>query len=341
ELDSVKIPTIGTWYFLSARHCLYADGEFYTGQFLGDECVAGGNPNSIGLVTETGGGAGHSNYSNTFTHYLQTPDPGDAPEAVDELGTVYGAINFSGPIGMPILRGSSTPTDLGRTNSNLFAFQQYNFNGTETTPLELVVDIDYSIQSDSIPTYFPPENSVRPNEEIQVGSRPGGAGLALTMAVVDATLVPSVAMLTQEFGNLLCGNEAALQLPNGDPWPAGSILGSAVFKSPDIQEGVQSIQLDIRACDGTSISTDPVLVDPADSFYLAAYLQAPARGKLKQDGTPAADDSGYLDAASTIKVILDPDAPAEVLQQLMSGVETACDNCGPPYVETIFREGFE
>lgn len=340
SLESVALPTLGTFYFLSARHCLYPDAESYVGQFRGDDCVAGGGvPNG---VVVTGGGAGHSNFNNTVTHTLATPDAGDPPEAIDELGTVFGAITFDGPLGMPVLRGSSYPTDLGRANSNLFGYQQYNFSGIEATPLQLVVDVGYSIQSDSPITYYPPENQVRPGAEIPAGLRPGGAEMSVVLAVVDAGLISSVTIAAQEFGALVCGAEDGLQLPNGDPWPAGSILGAAIYEPPDNQQGAQTVQLDIRACDGAAISTEPVMVGPGDSFYLTASLQTPARGKLAGDGSVGAAANGYLDAASTIKVIPDPEAPPEVLQQLLSGVAPTCGSCGlPPRPEVIFLDSFE
>ena len=176
---------------------------------------------------------------------------------------------------------------------------------------------------------------------MDTGVTPGGAALVLVMSVVDASVISPAAMATQDFGTLLCGNESELELPNGDPWPAGSIKGSAVFESPATQEGAQATQLAIRACDGTDISTEPVMVNPGDTFYLAATMQTPARGKLKQDGSPGADDNGSTNAADTIKVIPDPKASPEVLEQLTSGIETVCEDCDPPQLEIVLKEGFE
>ena len=328
EFDAVTIPTFGTYYFLSARHCLYPDATPPTQTaFLGDDCVAGGGVEQP-LVAEIGGGAGHLDFSRTVTPEYATLDPNDAPEAVDELGTVFGAITFGGPGGMPVLRGSSLPTDVSRTNSNLLAYQQYSFNGTQPTPLQLVVDLGYSIHSDSPVTYYPPENYVQPGAVIPVAVRPGGAGISTVLAVIDGSLVPPVAMgAVQDFGALVCGNEDNLLLPNGDPWPAGSILGNAIYQSPESEEGAQTVRLDVLGCDGDIVSTEPVEVSPGDAFYLAASMQTPARGLLAQDGSEGAPANGFVDAANTIRIIPDPEAPPEVLQQLVGGITPVCEDC--------------
>jgi hypothetical protein len=68
-------------------------------------------------------------------------------------------------------------------------------------------------------------------------------------------------------------------------------------------------------------------------------LQTPARGKLAGDGSVGATDNGFLDAANTIKVLPDPAAPPEVLEQLSAGIVPACESCGLPPI--IHLDGFE
>lgn len=53
-------------------------------------------------------------------------------------------------------------------------------------------------------------------------------------------------------------------------------------------------------------------------------MQTPARGLLAQNGSAGAAVNGYVDAANTIRVIPDPEAPPEVLQQLVAGIAPVC-----------------
>ncbi|MGH8034309.1 MAG: hypothetical protein ACREO9_03720, partial [Lysobacterales bacterium] len=331
-LTSVGIPTYGTSYSLTGRHCLYPDHG--TGsKYYGDDCVVGGGPPS-NLVGRSGGGAGQGDFSETFTPELPELDTNDAPTGtIDQLGTVFGAIAFGGPGGLPVLRGSSHPTQVGRTNANLLAYQEYIFLGADGTPLQLVVDLGYGFFSN--PT---PGSENRPVDynvgtwgtgTIQEGVRPGGAQLSTTLSIVDSSKVPAAAMAAVgDFNSLVCGNEAGQVLPDGSPWLPDSILGMAIHDSDASAQYNPSVQIAIRACDGTDVFNYPVTVNSGQGFYLTASIQTPARGKRARDN-PANDAvaNGFTDAANTLRVIPDPAAPPEVLQQLLQGLEPACTDC--------------
>jgi hypothetical protein len=137
----------------------------------------------------------------------------------------------------------------------------------------------------------------------------------------------------------VCGAEAAddgngnyiHQLPNGSPWPAGAILGMAVFDSDQndggLEQGAKSVQLQVLACADEDVTTEPVLMQPGDGFYLSASIQTPARGNWAQTDQPVPLENGFVDAANTVRVVPDPEAPPEVLQQLVAGLEPACTDC--------------
>ena len=309
EIDSVSMPTYGSYYFLSGRHCAYPDVNPGS-SFFGDDCIVGGGPQA--LVTDVGGLAGMGGFSTTFTPTFATPDVNDPPQTQDGLGEVFGEVTFGGPGGLPVLRGSSFPTDVARTNSNLLAYQEYIFGGTQPTPLQLIVDLGYQIHSN-----WEIGSETRPNGNgIDIGVRPGGASVGTTLAIVDADLVPASAMnALQNFNSLVCGAEDAddgfgnyiHQLPDGSPWPAGSILGMATYISDEndggLEQGAKSVQLQVLACDGVNVTAAPVLMQPGDGFYLTASIQTPARGNWSQAGKPVPAVNGFVDAANTLRVI--------------------------------------
>lgn len=323
RLSAVKVPTYGTYYFLSGRHCQYPDINPGS-QFYGDDCVVGGGSQS--LSQSVGGSAGWSDFSTTVTPMWPNPTTG----VLDALGTIYGEVAFGGPGGLPVLRASSFPSDVSRTNSNVLAYQQYSFGGTTPTPLSLVTDLGYAIHSNWTNKLYPDGSpSAVAGMEIQEGVRAGGASIGATLSVVDASNVPPEAMAAvRTFNSLTCGGEGDQILPNGAPWPAGSILGMATFRSPESQQGTQSATLQILACnpDG-SLASQPVTVTPGQKFYLAASLQTPARGRWSQPGYTTPSANGYLDAANTLRVIPDPTAPSEVQQQLAQGIQPTCNDC--------------
>ena len=325
DIDFVGVPTYGTYYFLSGRHCAYPD-LFEASGFFGDDCIVGGGPQA--LMFDNGGSAGMGGFSKSMTPTLATPDAYDPPDSTDPLGTVFGEVTFGGPGSLPVLRANSLPTEVARTNSNVLAYQEYVFGGTDPTPLQLIVDLGYEIYSN-----WESGSETRPNgSAIDIGLRPGGASVGTTLAIVDASLVPASAMnALQNFNTLVCGNEGEHQLPDGSPWPTGSILGMATYLSDDndggLEQGAKSVQLQVLACDGVGVSTVPVLMQPGEGFYLAASIQTPARGSWAQDGQPTPAANGFLDAANTVRVVPDPEAPPEVLQALVAGLEPACADC--------------
>jgi hypothetical protein len=329
DIDFVGVPTYGATHNLTARHCAYPEVDVVNPfESFGDDCFVDGAPGRLVRAQDFGGFAGMGGFSKTFEPAFATPE--DDGDATDPLGTVFGEVTFDGPVGLPVLRASSFPTAVARTNSNLMAYQEYVFGGTEPTPLQLIVDLGYEIHSN-----WEAGSETRPNgSTIEIGLRPGGANISATVAIVNADPdpdigVPASAMivLTQEsgFSPPACGEEEYHQLPNGDPWPAGSILGMATYRSDanagGLEQGVKNVQLELLACDGFGVSTVPVLMPPGGRFYLTTSIQTPARGNWAQPGQPGAIVNGFVDAANTVHVVPDPAAPPAVLQQLAEGLE--------------------
>ncbi len=335
-VEAVSIPSYGSYYFLSARHCGYPDLN-PNSAFAGDDCIVGGGAQP--LVQDVGGIAGLGDFARTFTPSF--PAPGQATP--EPLGSVFGAVSFGGPGGLPVLRGSAVPTDVARDNSNLLAYQEYVYGGSEATDLALVANLGYSIRSH---VYGATPPLYRDGRVIAEGVRAGGAQMNTVLAIVDASRVPAVSMAAlRDFNSLRCGAEQQTatsangtvsllhRLPDGSPWPAGAILGAAVYTSPEGETADdRSVVLKVFRCEGNvAVEGEPVRVAPGDRFYLAASAQTPARGRAWYNGAVAAPadlQNGFVDAANTIVVLPDPQAPAAVLRQLAAGLAPACTDCG-------------
>jgi hypothetical protein len=134
------------------------------------------------------------------------------------LGSLSGSISFGGPVALPIVKGTTTPSDVLRVNSNTVRLSEVHVQ-RPATQLPLIVDLTYDLGD---------YNVDMPGSDI--GVRPGGASIAVVMSVVDGGVVSmnqirDVGILG--FGNLECGAEPSLG------WPAGSILGTATFSNPE------------------------------------------------------------------------------------------------------------
>ena len=317
-IESVASPAVGTTYFLSARDCYTIDTTSTSADTAPRDCIyvnSLGQPRlGRGRFFDAGGGLGSGEFGKTVTFTSAFDSTIASP-----LGTVYGAITFNGPAGLPVLKASSAPTDVSRTNSNLLAYQRYAYAGPATS-MPLVVDLGYGIADYSTDTTASGE----------IGLRPGGAQIAATIAIVDGGIpMPSLA---GNINTLTCGAEPTLLLPDGvTPWPAGSILGSAQFNSPGGQVApAATTTLTVRSC---ADSSQPVQLAANQSFIIATSVQTPARGKWST-GTPAAAN-GYVDASHTMRVTFDPNAPPALVQQLADSITPACSNCSPPEVTTV------
>ena len=317
-IESVASPAVGTTYFLSARDCYTIDTTSASADTAPRDCIyvdsLGQTRLGRGRFIDAGGGLGSSEFGRTVVF-----DGSLDPAILAPLGSVYGAITFNGPAGLPVLRASSAPTDVSRTNSNLLGYQRYAYAGP-ATPMPLVVDLSYGIADHSADT----------TASSEVGLRPGGAQIAATVAIVDGGIpMPSLA---GNINTLTCGTESTLLLPDGvTPWPEGSILGSAAFNSPGGQvDPGAATTLDVRSCANPSM---PVQLAANQSFIVATSVQTPARGKWST-GTPAVAN-GYIDASHTMRVTFDPNAPPALVQQLADNITPACSNCSPPEVTAI------
>ncbi|MGE5090132.1 MAG: hypothetical protein ACM3QY_13475 [Candidatus Levyibacteriota bacterium] len=317
-IESVANPGVGTTYFLSARDCYTIDTATTSADPAPRDCIyvnsAGARRLGYGRYMDAGGGLGSADFTKSVTF-----DAAFDPAITNPLGSVFGAIAFSGPAGLPVLKASATPTDIARNNSNLLAFQRYDYTGA-ATPLPLVVTVDYVMADHGTDT----------TASSEIGLRPGGAELAAVIAIVDGSVpMPSIA---GNINSLTCGAEPDLVLPDGStPWPAGSILGSGSLSAPVGTVGaVTGATIDVRSC---ADPTQAVQLAANQSFIVATSIQTPARGKWST-GTPASAD-GYVDASHTMRVTFDPNAPPAVVQQLADNITPACSDCATPETTNI------
>ena len=308
RVTSVTVPTFGTNWFLSARDCQYIDSNTVTGDQSPHDCILEDSPGNrrpgVGRFADNFSGMGIDGFDITYTPVSSNPGPTNG----QSLGTVVGKVTFGGPAGLPILRGASLPSDISRTNSNLLAYQRYDYTGA-ATPLPLVVDLTYSIADNSIDTSIG-----------EVGLRPGGATIGAVIALVDAAKVSVSQVSIANFNAIVCGAEQDLG------WPSDSILGSAAFLSPEGENNpAASAILDVRSCADPG---QPVQLQADQSFIVASSLQTPSRGKWTLGSTPSAN--GYVDTRNTMRVTFDPNAPPAVVQNLVDNIVPACDDCAVP-----------
>ena len=307
-IESVATPTFGTTYSLTARDCLYIDSTTTSGDSSPRDCVyvnaQGVVRGSYGRKINLGGGLGLGEFSQSANFTSDWTGPNAS------LGAAFGAITFGGPSGLPVLKASAFPTDIGRLNANLLGFQRYTYIGAPTS-LPLVVALTYGVA----------DFSADPAASTEIGLRPGGASVGATLAIIDGSIpMPSVA---GNINTLECGAEPGLLLPDGSPWPAGSILGSASSDSPAGQNTPSaSATLVVHSCANPAV---PVQLAANQSFIVATSMQAPARGKWSV-GAQAAGN-GYVDASHTVRVTFDPSAPPALVQQLADSIAPQCTDC--------------
>lgn len=328
RIETVGIPTYGTSYLLTARDCSYPD---FNSSFAYDDCFSSGKGGLFNRFTLEGGGPGQGDFSVATNAEFPVWAPAP-PAAVRSLGSVFGSVSFGGPASLPVVKASAYPIDVARNNGNVQAYQRYQYKGTVKTTMPLVADMTYRTLNNLVT----PSN---PNPSISdTSSFPGVGGITATLAIVDGNLVSPADMAAAGFGHRSCGSEGDVG-PNDKPyaWPAGAVLGTATFNSrapgvtsPTIVKAVRCATAGEPAnSDGTVASGEPVSLAPNQTFFVVTTLQTPARGKWQQainTSTPPAND-GYADAASTFRVTLDPQAPPEVVQQILANVETTCTDC--------------
>ena len=343
EIDAVIRPTYGTGYIFTARDCRIANtnpndalpldcfnfGRQINGQFVGS---ARFQRWSAPVGGGSGGGVGAGAISQTHTpttsdidaswddglawHDILTTQLG-LPKA-EPMGSMFGSISFGGPVALPVIKGNSFPSDIARTNSNLYAFQKYNYSGG-VTALPLVLDLTYDIADNSN------NPSINPT---QVNQRPGGANLTAALSILDGSVpIEELSRISANPGlnAAFCGNEGNLGLP------AGSILGAATFQSPEGQRGPQAILLPVNSCASPG---QPIQLAANQDFYVTGGLQVPARGKAPQP--PSTDTSvtanGFVDSANTLRVTFSSTASPALVAALVANLEPACgDTCGETF----------
>lgn len=344
DIDSVRRPSFGTGYNFTSRDCSVPTltppdgtrndcnnrGNFYG---TGARVQAWSFPGSL----NTGGGVGSGAISHSFTPTVadidaswQATDPGayaiNARAALTaanpslqfdttaSLGSLFGSISFGGPLALPVVKGLAIPSAQSRTNTNLFAFQAYNYSGGVTS-LPLVLDLTYQIA----------DRSNDPTASVDIGNRPGGANIYAKLVVVDASV--SLEQINAAGLGFGCNDEAGLG------WPAGAILGVAEHYSASGEQGSQARTIEIRDCDDPAV---PVQLAAGQDFTVAVALQTPARGRKAQPlsgGTDAPGD-GFLDAANTLRVKFSADAPPELVQQLVADIAPSCEpDCDFPAID--------
>jgi hypothetical protein len=350
EIDAVVRPTYGTGYIFTARDCRIINRN--SGDTLPLDCFNGGqripyldgNPGgtfrsslrfqrwSAPVGGNSGGGVGAGSISQTHTPTTSDIDAswGDGqawneiltselglPDA-EPMGSMFGSISFGGPVALPVLKGNSFPSDIARTNTNLYAYQKYNYSGG-VTALPLVLDLTYVIADNSN------NPAINPT---QVNQRPGGANLTAALSILDGRIpIEELRRISDNPGlnQAICGNETILGLP------PGSILGAATFQSPEGQSGPQAIVSPVNSCASPG---QPIQLAANQDFYVTGGLQVPARGKAPQP--PSTDTSvtanGFVDSANTLRVTFSSTASPALVAELVSNLEPACgDTCGETF----------
>jgi hypothetical protein len=227
------------------------------------------------------------------------------------LGSLFGSISFGGPAALPVIKGNSFPSDVSRNNSNLFAYQKYNYSGG-VTQLPLVLDLTYTID----------DNSNDPTANRFVGNRPGGAEMSAVLTIIDGSVPIEAIKVAGDFGfGLGCGDEASANMP------PNSILGSASHLSAPGESGPQAVVVRIDSCANPG---QPIVLAAGQDFYVATSLQTPARGRAPQP--PSTDfsvlENGFVDSANTLRVAIDPTADPDAVAALIENLEPACgDSC--------------
>jgi hypothetical protein len=334
RIETVGTPTYGTAYLLTGRDCSYPD--FATDQYGNpilrfDDCASSARPGFFNRFIEEGGGPGQGDFSRTINIDFPTFST-TVPAPMGFLGTVFGAATFGGPSALPVVKASSYPTDVARNNGNVQAYQQYRYRGSVRTDMPLVADLTYHVLDNLVM----PSN---PNPGVTDQSiYPGYGGISATLAIIDGGLVSAADMAAAGFAHRTCGSESSVVRADGTPWPAGAIMGTATYGSGRGESGAQARLINVVRCatgtearndDGTVASGAPVSLAPNQDFYVVSTLQTPSRGRWQQAAntspTPAAN--GYADASGTLRVTIDPQAPPEVIQQILSNVAPACTDC--------------
>jgi hypothetical protein len=104
----------------------------------------------------------------------------------------------------------------------------------------------------------------------------------------------------------------------------GSILGTAAFVSPDGQRNAQAAtQLTVTSC---AQPGQAVQLAAGQSFIVATSMQTPARGQWTAS-TKVPAGNGYVDAANTLRVTFDPNAPPALVEKLADSIAPACTDC--------------
>ena len=319
RLNSVAAPAVGANWFLSARDCQYIDSNTAPADSRPHDCVlvssAGNLLPGVGRLADNFVSLGLDGFDLVF----DPRSPFTGPSNGQPLGFVNGIVSFTGPAGLPVLRGASLPSDISRTNANLLAFQRYEYKGP-ATPMPLVVDLTYAIA----------DNSVDPASANEVGLTAGGATLSAVLAIVDASKVSLQQVAATPFNSIACGREGVVDPDPFNPnplqdWPAGAVLGSVSYSSPPGQKDASaSTVLEVRGCADPS---GPVQLQADQSFIVASSMQTPARGKWTLNSS-APSANGFVDSRNTMRVTFDPNAPAVVVQNLVANIAPACSDCG-------------
>ena len=318
RIELVSSPTYGTGYLFTARDCRVP--ATYPGDETPYDCI---NQDRALYQQWTyppqgvqGGGAGMGGFSYQFSPMDTDIDPMwnagplhaslGLPAAA--LGDLFGSVSFGGPVALPIVKGSTTPSDVSRINANLYGYQKYSYSGSGTQ-LPLIIELTYNIGDYNVNTSGP-----------EIGTRPGGASIGVVLSVIDGNVTMNQMRDAgiAGFNSLTCGSE-----PSG--WPTGSILGTATFDNPEHQVGPQSTILTLQSC---AAPGQPIQLTAGQDFIVAASMQTPTRGKAPQPpSVSGAATNGYVDAANTLRVTFDPAAPPALIQALADSIAPACVDC--------------
>jgi hypothetical protein len=158
----------------------------------------------------------------------------------------FGSVSFGGDFALPTLRAYTQAGAASRTNSNLFGFQSFTYNGSSAIDLALKGDLHYVNSGNSSPFV---------NTEF--------AGEGLITAYVGLWSLSAIAGISTADDIVRNMFYAAC----GTPY----VMGAASFRSLGAG-GDHNATLNLSsACSGGTLR-----VNPGDSFMLAAGMQTPS-----------------------------------------------------------------
>lgn len=205
--------------------------------------------------------------------------------------SAFGAVTFTG-VGFPEMKASVTASNLARMSSALYGYQTYTYTGTTALSLELFADFHINASS----------------TDNRNGTFPGGATAAAAFAVWktadfnfyaqpdyagDGGFSSAASLYNQGylFGAADCGG-----LEDGSPTALAINYQSQVLTGGEAHVGVSQ-----DACNNANPLDDALIINPGDTFVVAAFAQVIANRNAYVDAT-GTFDIGFSSNMSTVDI---------------------------------------